>query len=101
MRRVGLGLLRVAAVALVVVVIGPAGIAMAAPTVTLNSPESPSNNKTPSFTGTASEFLKPVVVHIKKAGVDVSSAEATGTGGGWTSSEARPQLLEGGKEHDA
>jgi hypothetical protein len=103
MRRVGLGLLRVATVALVAVVIGPAGIAMAAPTVTLNSPESPSNNTTPSFNGTASEFLKRVVVHIKKAGasLDVSSAEATGTGGGWTSSEASPELLEGEYEAEA
>ena len=96
MKRVGGWLLRVAAVALVAVVIGPAGLAMAAPTVTLNSPESPSNNTTPSFTGTASDTT-PVIIHIYKAGTttEVSSAEATGTGADWTSSEASQALPEG------
>ena len=69
-----------------------------APTVTLNSPESPSNNKTPSFTGTASG-KKPVIVQIHtgatEKGAVVSTATAEGTGGGWTSGNASPALSSG------
>jgi hypothetical protein len=70
----------------------------APPTVTLNSPESPSDNATPSFTGTASD-ITPVTVTIhagaSAAGTLVSSATAAGTGAGWQSSDASPALSAG------
>jgi hypothetical protein len=70
----------------------------AAPTVTLNSPKSPSSNTTPSFTGTASDTT-PVTVQIHAGatakGAVVSVATATGTGGGWTSGNASPALSSG------
>jgi hypothetical protein len=69
-----------------------------APKVTLNSPESPSSNTTPSFTGTASG-TKPVIVQIHTGaaatGAVVSTATAVGTGGGWTSGKASPALSSG------
>ena len=64
------------------------------PTVVLNQPTSPSNNTKPTFSGTATD-TRPVVVHIKKEGTEVSSAEAIGTGTTWTSAAASPQLSEG------
>src|SRR5665213_1978427 len=68
------------------------------PTVTLNPPKSPSNNTTPSFTGTASETT-PVTVKIYAGatmkGLAVSTATATGTGGGWSSGDASPALKDG------
>ena len=69
-----------------------------APTVTLISPPSPSNNATPSFTGTASD-VTPVTVQIH-AGASVtdpivSTATAGGTGAGWTSRNASPALSSG------
>jgi hypothetical protein len=72
--------------------------ARAAPKVTLNSPPSPSNNATPSFTGTASD-VTPVNVQIH-AGTRVtdpivSTATAAGTGAGWTSGNASPALSSG------
>jgi hypothetical protein len=67
----------------------------AAPTVTLNSPNPPSYNTTPSFTGTASDTT-PVTVQIHAGvtakGAVVSIAVATGTGAGWTSGNANPAL---------
>ena len=70
------------------------------PTVTLNAPGSPSNNATPSFTGTASDTTQ-VVVHIyDSAHSEVSSATA-GTGGNWTSNEASPALPSGDYTADA
>jgi len=70
----------------------------AAPTVTLNSPESPSSNATPSFTGNASDTT-PVIVWIHAGatpeGTVVSRATATGTGTGWTSGGASPALASG------
>jgi hypothetical protein len=68
------------------------------PTVTLNSPESPSDNTTPSFTGTASEkALVTVQIHAGGAvsGTLVSRATASGTGAGWTSGNASPALPNG------
>jgi hypothetical protein len=69
-----------------------------APTVTLNSPESPSDNATPSFAGTASDIM-PVTVTIHDgataAGKLVSTATAAGTGAGWKSSDASPALSAG------
>ena len=70
----------------------------AAPTVTLSPPESPSDNTAPSFSGTATD-VKPVTVLIHAgattSGTLVSSATATGTGAGWTSSGASPPLSVG------
>jgi PKD domain len=70
----------------------------AAPKVTLNSPASPSNNPTPSFTGTASNTT-PVTVHIYAGaaakGTVVSTATATGTGAAWASGNASPALSSG------
>jgi hypothetical protein len=69
-----------------------------APTVTLNSPESPSDDTTPSFAGTASD-ITPVTVTIHDgataAGTLVSTATAAGTGAGWKSSDASPALSAG------
>jgi hypothetical protein len=69
-----------------------------APKVTLNSPESPSSNTTPSFTGTASG-KKPVIVKIYSGaaaeGAVVSTAKAAGTGGSWASGKASPALSSG------
>jgi hypothetical protein len=69
-----------------------------APTVTLNSPEPPSDNTTPSFTGTASDNT-PITVAIHDgasvAGTLVSSATAAGNGARWTSSDASPALSSG------
>ncbi len=68
------------------------------PTVTLNQPASPSNDTTPSFTGTASDTTT-VTVQIYGGstvkGSAVATATATGTGGGWTSGPAGPALPDG------
>lgn len=70
----------------------------AAPTVTLNSPASPSSDTTPSFSGTASDTT-PVMVQIHEGaaatGTLVSRATATGTGAGWSSDSASPSLRSG------
>jgi hypothetical protein len=70
----------------------------AAPRVTLNSPESPSSNTTPAFTGTASDTT-PITVQIHTGatvkGTLVAMATATGTGAGWTSGHASPALSTG------
>ncbi len=70
-------------------------VAAAPPTVTLNSPASPSSNTKPSFTGTASD-VTPVTVDIyagsTATGTIVSTAEATSSGGSWASNEASPAL---------
>jgi len=66
-----------------------------APTVTLNSPESPSDNTAPSFTGTASDST-PVTVQVHAGatakGAVVSLATAAGTSSSWTSGDAYPAL---------
>src|SRR5437764_1175342 len=68
------------------------------PAVTLDPPVSPSNDTTPSFTGTASDTT-PVTVQIHAGptaeGSTVSTATATGTGGSWTSAHASPALPSG------
>jgi hypothetical protein len=70
----------------------------AAPTVTLSSPESPSSNTTPTFSGTASDTT-PVTVQIHVGatakGTMISTATATGTGGKWISGRATPALSVG------
>ncbi len=68
------------------------------PVVTLATPTTPSNNRTPAFTGSASANTE-VVVHIyegaKAAGTQVATATATGTEGAWSSAAAGPALLTG------
>jgi hypothetical protein len=70
----------------------------APPTVTLNSPAVRSNNTTPAFTGTGTDNTA-VTVEIfkgsKAEGTAVSTASASGTGGGWTSGNAAPALANG------
>ena len=67
----------------------------AAPKVTLNPPASPSEDPTPSFTGTASKTT-PITVLIYAGhhakGTVVSTATATGTGAAWASGSASPAL---------
>jgi len=69
-----------------------------APTVTLNPPESPSGNTTPSFTGSASG-TEPVIVQVHAGatpkGAVVATATGMGTGAGWTSGKASPALSSG------
>jgi large repetitive protein len=68
------------------------------PTVTLDQPKSPSNNTTPSFTGSASDTT-PVAIQIYSGataeGTPVATAAATGTGGSWSSGKASPSLVSG------
>lgn len=68
------------------------------PTVTLQELASPSNDPTPSFSGTASEAT-PVSIEVfsgtEPKGEAVASATAQGTGKGWTSSRATPTLGDG------
>jgi large repetitive protein len=69
-----------------------------APSVTLNALASPTSNRSPSFTGTASE-REPVSIRIHKGstidGQLVAETSATGTGAGWTSGPASPALEDG------
>ncbi len=68
------------------------------PAVTLNPPPSPSNERMPSFSGTASEAT-PVTVEIfagtRPEGRIVATATAVGTRGGWSSGHATPALPSG------
>jgi hypothetical protein len=70
----------------------------ASPVVSLNQPASPSNNTKPSFSGEASETTT-VTVNVyaggKAEGTVISTASASGTGGGWSSGEASPALSSG------
>jgi hypothetical protein len=67
----------------------------AAPVVTLNSPEPPPGDVTPSFAGSASD-ITPVTVQIHagatEEGTIVSLATAEVTGGSWLSTDAQPAL---------
>src|SRR5205807_906501 len=73
-------------------------VSTASPTVTLDQPKSPSNDTTPSFTGSASD-TGTVTVDIYEGGsaegTVVSSATAAGTGGSWSSGQASPALSRG------
>ncbi len=66
-----------------------------APTVTLNALPSPSADRNPSFSGTASDH-GPVIVNIYRGaraeGAVVASAEAQPSGGEWTSGRPNPEL---------
>jgi hypothetical protein len=68
----------------------------ASPTVKLNQPVSPSNDQTPSFSGTASDTTSVVVrVYEEPAHLEVSKATATVAGGKWSSSAVKPALSSG------
>jgi len=78
-----------------------------APTVTLVPPASRSNNKKPSFKGTASDPKEPVIVKIylgsSATGTAVAEGEAKGplpVGGAWTCVPT-PELKEGIHEYTA
>ncbi len=68
------------------------------PSVTLNQPVSPSNDTTPSFSGTASD-VTPVTVAVYAGsaaeGVPVTKLKIEGDGGGWTSANVNPPLVSG------
>ena len=69
-----------------------------APEVTLNTVKTPSNDTTPSFSGTASESL-PVTVKVYKGskveGVPVATAEASVSGGNWGPVSSLTTLVSG------
>ncbi len=65
-----------------------------APKVTLNAIASLSNDTTPAFSGTASD-TKHVTITIFSGGTEVARAEATGTGGAWTSGQPNEALASG------
>ncbi len=68
------------------------------PDVTLQAPRSPSNDNTPTFSGTASETTQVTVeIHAgtSLAGQLVTTATATGTGAGWTSGPLATALPDG------
>jgi hypothetical protein len=70
----------------------------APPIVTLNAPPSPSNDTTPSFSGTASEAT-PVTVEIfegtRAEGNIVATVTAAGTRASWASGPVSPALPQG------
>jgi hypothetical protein len=60
-----------------------------APTVTLDQPRSPSNNRSPSFSGSASDHTPVAITVYQGSGVtgrEVATAKVSGTGGRWSSS---------------
>jgi hypothetical protein len=68
------------------------------PIVKLDQPESPSNDSTPSFSGTASDTTPiTVVVHrgASAQGAPVASLKVSGTGGPWISASVSPPLADG------
>ncbi len=68
------------------------------PVITLKAPPSPSNDRTPSFSGTASEGTTvrvEVFEGTSANGALVATATATGAPGSWTSSVASPALRDG------
>jgi hypothetical protein len=78
-----------------------------APTVTLGPPASRSNNRKPSFKGTANDPTEPVIVKIyagaSATGTSVAEGEVKGplpAGGAWTSVPS-PELKEGIHEYTA
>ncbi len=68
------------------------------PKVTLTAPTTPSNNKSPSFSGTASENTE-VVVNVyegsKAGGTVVAKASTTASGGSWATGAVAPALATG------
>ncbi|MEA2217003.1 MAG: hypothetical protein QOK19_2564, partial [Solirubrobacteraceae bacterium] len=68
------------------------------PVVSLSAVATPSNNRTPSFSGEASDST-PVVVHVLLAGKEVASAEATPAGKKWKTAPLTPAQELGSGEH--
>jgi hypothetical protein len=66
-----------------------------APAVTLNPPPERSNNRAPVFSGSGSELTPVAVAIYNEEGKEISKATAAGSGGGWTSSAASPELPKG------
>jgi hypothetical protein len=64
------------------------------PAVTLVGPPTPSNNTTPSFSGTASESTE-VVVRVFEGGTEKAKATTTASGGKWSTSTLSPALPQG------
>ena len=64
------------------------------PEVTLKPPPTPSNDQTPSFSGSASEAGE-VLVHILRGGQQVATATSTTSGGSWSTGGASPALPAG------
>ena len=77
-----------------VVITGP-------PTVTLNAPASPSNNRLPSFSGSGSEDDTEVVVHVLEGATEVASATTTVAQGAWSTSGLNKALPEGKHDYSA
>jgi hypothetical protein len=70
------------------------------PKVIVTPPTSPSNNRSPIFTGTASDTT-PVVVHIMLGGAEVTSITATPSGGNWTTGKLTSELSTGKNTYTA
>jgi Bacterial Ig-like domain/PKD domain len=77
-----------------------------APTVALNAPPRRMNNRTPSFSGAATDTTavtveifkleqQPVIGNCEKPGTPFATATAQGTGAGWESSPANHALPDG------
>ncbi len=64
------------------------------PEVTLAEPASPSNNREPGFSGTASENTE-VVVHVFEGASEVATASATASGGKWSTTRAQQSAAGG------
>jgi large repetitive protein len=60
---------------------------MNTPTVTIEQPATPTNDTTPTFSGTASEDTK-VTVRISEGGKEVTTVSTTASGGRWTTGKA-------------
>jgi large repetitive protein len=65
-----------------------------APALTLVRPPARTNNRTPSFTGTASDTT-PVTVKIFESGTEVTQTTAPGTGGAWKTAPVPFSLPDG------
>src|SRR5581483_3425843 len=65
-----------------------------APTVTIEHPASPSNDRTPSFSGTASEESL-VHVYVYEGGSRVAELTATPSGGAWSTAPLAAPLPAG------
>lgn len=71
-----------------------------APTVTIVQPPQRSNDRAPSFSGTASEDGN-VIVHVLEGGTEVASAQASATAGSWSTDPLSPALPPGKHDYEA
>ena len=77
---------------------GGALVSVGPPEVTLDKPPTPSNDSTPSFSGTASDTsLVTIDVYAGEhaKGTLVATLKAQGTGGDWASAQVSPPLADG------